>query len=115
MSLDVTLKKMMPTEVYSRNITHNLGKMAAQVQLSSGDTLYEILWRPEHCDPPYIIAEELIPHLGEAIIELINNPEKYKKFNPENGWGSYEGLIEFVSAYHHACVSNPDATIEVCR
>lgn len=115
MSLDVTLRKMMPTEVYSRNITHNLGKMANQVKLSSGETLYDILWRPDECNPAYKKAEELIPWLGDAITDLIRNPEKYKKFNPENGWGSYEGLIEFVSAYHHACVLNPDADIEVCR
>ena len=47
MSLDVYLTKVMPTEVYSSNITHNLGKMANKVVLSNGKTLYDILWRPD--------------------------------------------------------------------
>lgn len=115
MSLDVMLTKVMPTEVYSANITHNLGKMAARVQLRNGDTLYEILWRPEHCDPPYKKAEELIEPLTEAYRILVGDPEKYKKYNPENGWGTYEGLCNFVCNYRNACEQEPDADVSTCR
>ena len=47
MSLDVDLMVTRPTSVYSGNITHNLGKMAAAVVLESGLTLYQCMWRPE--------------------------------------------------------------------
>jgi hypothetical protein len=46
---------------------------------------------------------------------LVRYPEKYKTLNPSNGWGSYEGLIEFVKKYHSACLDNPEAEIRVSR
>ena len=115
MSLDVYLRQVMPTEVYSDNITHNLGKMATQVVLSNGVTLYEILWRPDECNPPYTKAREIADLLDEAFNILLSDPEEYKKYNPENGWGSYDGLVNFVYKYRNACWDNPDAEIGVCR
>ena len=47
MSLDVDLMVTQPCSVYSANITHNLGAMATEVNLSNGMTLYQVLWRPE--------------------------------------------------------------------
>ena len=115
MSLDVYLRQVMPTEVYSGNITHNLGKMATQVVLSNGVTLYEILWRPDECNPPYTKAKEIADLLDEGFNILLSDPEEYKKYNPENGWGSYDGLVNFVYKYRNACWDNPDAEIGVCR
>jgi hypothetical protein len=52
MSLDVDLIVVQLTSVYSHNITHNLGKMAAEVKFGlewAGDgelSLYDVLWRP---------------------------------------------------------------------
>ena len=115
MSLDVYLTKIMPTEVYSSNITHNLGKMANAVKLSTGETLYQILWRPDECTPPYTKAEEIAELLDEGFNILLSDPEEYKKYNPENGWGSYDGLVEFVYRYRNACWDDPDADIGVSR
>ena len=53
MSLDINLMVTKPTSVWDYNITHNLGKMAAQVRLSNGHTLYQVLWRPEEIDIEY--------------------------------------------------------------
>jgi hypothetical protein len=115
MSLDVYLKKVMPTEVYSANITHNLTKMASAVVLSNGQTLYQILWRPDECTPPYTTAGQIADLLDEGWNILLANPEEYKKYNPENGWGSYEGLCNFVYEYRNACWDDPDAQISVSR
>ena len=115
MSLDVYLTKVMPTEVYSGNITHNLGKMADQVKLDGDETLYDVLWRPDECNPPYVKAQELIKPLKQGLIELLLNSTKYKEYNPENDWGSYDGLCTFVQKYIVACEENPDAEIGVCR
>ena len=41
MSLDVYLMEMRPVEVFERNITHNLARMA------DAAGLYTPLWRPE--------------------------------------------------------------------
>ena len=37
------------------------------------------------------------------------------KYNPENGWGDYEGLHHFVHNYWIACCEEPNAEIGVWR
>jgi hypothetical protein len=107
MSLDVTLRKMMPTEVYSDNITHNLVPMAKLAGI------YEALWRPEEIG--IHAAQHLIPILEEGYRKLCDNPEEYEKLNPANGWGNYVGLRTFVRDYLEACRANPDAEVSACR
>jgi len=116
MSLDVDLMVTQPTSVYSGNITHNLGKMAEQVKvnyMAGTVSLYTILWRPEELQ--FTKAIEIISLLHEGLIELICFPEKYKPFNPENGWGSYDGLVNFLREYHNACLDNPQAELRISR
>ena len=113
MSLDVYLTKVMPTEVYSSNITHNLGKMANQVLLSNGHTLYQVLWRPD--EHGWKFARDIDDMLDEGWNILLSDPEKFRAFNPENGWGSYEGLCNFVYNYRNACWDKPDAEVRASR
>lgn len=115
MSLDVTLLKVLPTEVFTGNITHNLGRMASEVILSNGQSLYSILWRPDECEPAYRFAEDISELLDEAFNILLADPEKFKQYNPPNGWGDYDGLVNFVYRYRNACWDNPDAELSVCR
>lgn len=107
MSLDVSLIKVQPTEIYSRNITHNLGEMAAAAGI------YEYLWRPDEIG--ITTAAQLIEPLEKGLELLRTLPATFKQLNPPNGWGSYDGLIDFVEEYLDACKKNPDATIEVNR
>ena len=107
MSLDVTLNETVETEVYWRNITHNLGTMA------NAAGLYTPLWRPEEIN--LRIGADLIPFLTEGLAKLKADPDKYKQYNPKNGWGSYEDLVKFVEEYLQACMENPTAKIEVSR
>jgi len=107
MSLDVTLTAVRPIDVYSENITHNLGKMAEQAGI------YQHLWRPDEIG--ITKAEQLIIPLTTSLELLISDPERFKAFNPSNGWGSYDGLITFVQNYLAACFDNPDADVSVCR
>ena len=107
MGLSVYLEVVQPVDVYTNNITHNLNKMA----IAAG--LYEALWRPEEVG--YKLAKDLIHHLAYGLAELTMNPEKYKQYNPENGWGSYEGLVKFVEEYLQACKDNPEAEVRACR
>lgn len=113
MSLDVDLMVTKPTSVYGGNITHNLGKMAGEVNLSNDLTLYDILWRPDEHGLKF--AREISELLHEAFNILLSEPEHFKQFNPENGWGSYEGLVDFVYKYRNACWDNPDAELRVSR
>jgi hypothetical protein len=108
MSLDVWLTYNDEEEsVFDYNITHNLGKMASEAGI------YQHLWRPEELG--ITKASQLIEPLKTGLFALLADPEKFKAFNPENGWGSYEGLVKFVFAYLQACLQYPDATIGVSR
>jgi len=113
MSLDIDLMVTKPTSVWEYNITHNVNKMAMQVQLGGGLTLYEVLWRPDEHGMKF--ACDIAEHLIKGFEILRKDPEHYKKWNPENGWGSYDGLLRFVSEYHNACLDNPDAELRVSR
>ena len=113
MSLDVNLMVVQPTSVYSSNITHNLGKMASEVKLSNGLTLYDVMWRPDEHGITH--ASTLSEYLDEGWNILLSEPDYFKTFNPDNGWGSYEGLIDFVYKYRNACWDNPDAELSISR
>ena len=107
MSLDVYLEESQPTEVYWRNITHNVGKMAAMAGL------YDCCWRPD--EHGITKAKQLIVPLAEGLTALLDDPARFKLANPENGWGSYEGFVDFVRAYLAACQAHPDADVRVSR
>lgn len=94
-------------EVFSANITHNLNKMADKAKT------YYALWRPEEIGISK--ANQLIRFLENGINLLKSKPDYFKKFNPENGWGSYEGLIKFTEDYLKACSTYPDADVETWR
>lgn len=94
-------------EVYSRNITHNLNKMADEAGL------YKPLWRPDEIE--ITKAHQLILPLQVGLTTLTRDPEHFKTFNPENGWGDYEGLVDFVKDYLQACEKYPDADVSVSR
>ena len=107
MSLDVHLTEWRETTVYQNNITHNLNKMAEEAGI------YMHLWHPEEIG--ITKAFQLIEPLSEGLKLLLSDPERFKKFNPSNNWGSYEGLIKFVVGYLAACNENQNASIDVCR
>lgn len=100
-------KKIETPCFYQANITHNLGEMANEAGI------YKALWRPEELG--ITKAVDLVPILNAGLSKLKNDPDRFKKFNPENGWGSYEGLVKFVEDYIVACVEYPNADIEISR
>jgi hypothetical protein len=93
--------------IYHANITHNLGAMAAEAGI------YEHLWRPDEigCE----LAQDLILPLNTGLETLQNDPERFKELNPSNGWGDYDGLVNFVARYLFACKLNPEARIRIWR
>ena len=113
MSLTVNLMVPQPVSVYDNNITHNLSKMASEVKLSNGLSLYDVLWRPDEHELE--LAEDIAELLDEGWNILLSEPDRFKQLNPENGWGNYDGLCKFVYEYRNACWDEPNATVEVCR
>jgi len=93
--------------VFDYNITHNLGTMA------DAAGIYCHLWRPENLGIKK--AKELITPLSQGLHLLKSNRSNFEKYNPVNGWGSYESLLSFVEQYLYACNQYPEADIRVCR
>lgn len=131
MSLDVYLKD--PTEtyetgwLYEANITHNLGRMAAEAGI------YKALWRPHRLKPGYDIpgedykaewefednnptrAKDIIEILEKGLDDLKARPEHFKQFDSPNGWGTYKRFVPFVEKYLEALKEYPDSIINVSR
>ena len=108
MSLDVYLEcECCDSTVYENNITHNLGEMAKDAEI------YKHLWSPDELNIER--AEELIEPLEKGLDLLRSDPERFKEFNPSNGWGDYEGLVRFVDSYLYACKRFPKLTVRVWK
>ncbi len=91
----------------SHNVTHNMNKMAEAVGL------YQVLWSPEEVG--ITTASQMIEPLEKGIKELITNSDKYKVYNPPNGWGNYDIFVSFCRSVLSTCKENPDAVIEADR
>lgn len=91
--------------VFNANITNNLMKMADEAGI------YEACWYPEKIGATK--ASDIIPILEKGFEDMKARPEHFKKFDSENGWGTYKDFLPWVESYLKACEENPDATIEV--
>lgn len=94
-------------EVFSANITHNLTTMANKAGI------YEHLWRPEEIG--ITKASQLIEPLTLGLEKIKKRRKYFEKFNPSNGWGSYEGFVPWIEEYLEACKEYPEAIIRVSR
>lgn len=94
-------------DLYSANITHNLARMA------DAAGIYQALWRPEEIG--ITLADQLVKPLEDGLTLLRSDPDRFKAFNPDNGWGDYDGLVGFVEKYLEACRQHPAATVSAYR
>lgn len=107
MSLDVYLENEAGEELYSRNITHNLGKMAGEAGI------YECLWRPDEHGITH--ARQIIEPLAAGVALLATQKARFEEFNSPNGWGLWEHFLPFCADYLQACRDNPDALVKASR
>jgi hypothetical protein len=140
MSLDISLhrkylisydegKTLEPREeeVYSTNITHNLGTMASEAGI------YEALWRPYQLKEGYNIPEndynaeyayeeanivrahEIIEIIEKGLEDMKARPDYYKTFDSPNGWGTYKHFVPFVAEYLIALKQFPESIVTCDR
>ena len=140
MSLDVTLYRNYHVsydggitleekqeDVYSSNITHNLGEMAGKAGI------YEALWRPHRLKEGYDIPEgdhdaeykfeeanlvrayEIIPIIEKGLEDMKARPKHYEKFNSPNGWGMYHNFVPFIEEYLEALKKYPESFVDCDR
>lgn len=94
-------------EVYSANITHNLGAMADEAGI------YKHLWRPEEIEVTK--AGQLVEPLRAGLAMMKADPPRFEKHNAKNGWGLYEHFVPWVENLLAACEQNPTADVRVSR
>jgi hypothetical protein len=107
MSLDVYLEGPEGQELYSANITHNLGRMAKEAGI------YECLWRPDEHGITH--ARQIIEPLSAGVVLLATQKSRFEEFNSPNGWGLWKHFVPFCMDYLQACRDNPDAVVRVSR
>ena len=115
MSLDIDLIEKWEGEVFSKNITHNLTKMADLIPVGNNTTLYDIMWDLEDKFPKRTKAKQIAIPLAKALIYINTHEKELSEYNPENGCGSYYSLQAFVEQYLIACCTYPNAGIKICR
>jgi len=90
------------------------------------DDCYAVIGNPEYDSPTYNLREmfvksmdwdytqgewypitEVLPKVQNGILELTLHPRKYKKYEPENGWGTIGSAIECLQSIIN--YFNPDS------
>lgn len=118
MSLDIYFSKTNPKcaccgrggdseELFSSNITHNLGRMAREAGI------YDCLWRPD--EHAITHARQMIDPLRAGIALLKSEPDRFKHLSTPNGWGTYEQFVPWVEKVLVACEAYPEGEVTVSR
>ena len=103
MSLDISITAKREVEIYEDNVTYNLSKMYYKcIDKEKGFKKLDGM----NC-------KEALPIINNAIQDMLNNADEYRKLNPENGCGSYEGLLSSLQEMRNCCENNPDGTINI--
>lgn len=112
----VVLAALVPSEGrrdYLAVLAKQLGDLGAVAQDDAEAALSLAAHLPV-VDAP-IRAYELVDSLRAGLLQLKQDPARFRLLNPPNGWGSYEVLVRFVEEYLAACEANPGAYVNVSR
>ena len=103
MSWDIILKAKREIILFETNITYNLA-----------DMYYKCIDKElglEKLDG--LSSKKALPIVKKAIKDMEDNKEEYKKLNPPNGWGSYDGLLRDLRNLKKSGEQIPDGVIEI--
>lgn len=100
--VDVGGKEPHVVGLFSRNITHNVAPMWVKAGV------YDALYNSEGKQ-----AREIIETLSSGENNMLANSAEYIALNPSNGWGNYNGALDFLQGVLAACKEYPKATIRI--
>ena len=101
MSLDIGVKAKREVEIYDSNVTYNL----ADIYYKCIDGGFKSLNKMN--------CKNALPIITKAIENMLENEKEYRKLEPSNGWGTYDGLLQELRDLRNCCEDNPDGIIEV--
>ena len=106
---DIEEKTYEDNEYFHMNLTHNLTEMAEKCKAEyysdcitiNGEraTLYDLLWHPKEKLGIEESTLEYLQGLMSCYKVLLKDKDYYRKFNPSNGWGTYEQLVKRTKEY----------------
>ncbi len=65
------------------------------------------------CELDGMVAGDAILILKNATNHMKKSPARFKKLNPKNGWGDYEGALKSLCWLLEMCQEHPLATVEI--
>lgn len=101
MSLDIHVIAKREVDIFDSNITYNL----ATIYYKCIDGGFYALNKMN--------CKKALPILNKAIDNMLENEKEYRKLEPSNGWGTYNGLLKELRELRTCCEDNPDGIIEV--
>ena len=91
----------------SFNQTYNVSQMFRRAFTETDGDLFELR------DLHGMICKNIVWSLNNAVKYMQEHSEEMRKLNPSNGWGNYEGALEFLAAIHELCLEHPLAVVNV--
>lgn len=58
-----------------------------------------------------MLAANALPIIRAALARMAAEPDVFRALNPKNGWGDFEGAVEFLRWLQDACRDHPKATV----
>lgn len=58
-------------------------------------------------------ARDAVDDLLRAVASMEDQPGTFLAMNPANGWGDYEGALDYLRRLRDACRAYPNATIRI--
>lgn len=104
MSLDLSLIKVMETEVFDTNMTHNVTPMWRKAGV------YDALYNSERH-----LAGEFIDVLIAGVADMEANADEYRALNAQNEWGTYGQALPWLREVLAAFERYPDGKIRISK
>lgn len=117
MSYDISVYTI--TTHYYKNYTSNVYPMYSLAFDRVKEGLQSVLdsaWTPITDFKEAINCKDrniTLPVLQSMILDMKAHPEIYKPLNPENGWGNYEGAVEFFEEALKSLTKNKNSIMEI--
>lgn len=53
------------------------------------------------------------PRLAQAVANMLADEDRYRAMSPPNGWGDYDGALDYLTRLRDACAAHPKAQIYI--
>jgi hypothetical protein len=105
-SADIYIESPDCCSSHRHNVTHNLAAMFRAAGVDWHDYY-------EHDGNGDRKASELLPEVVLAYWRLVNDPEDFRQYVPENGWGDLRGAVSFLADLMRDLARHPDGIVRV--